>query len=679
MASLNTLRTKFSIVLSIVIALALLAFIFSLKAEMGFSGNDPEIGVIDGTSISYTEYARNYELVKNQNGASENTEAQAAALANATWQSLIAKYVLTPSFEDLGLRFTEAERVAMMSGEIESSTFYNAFASPATGQYDIDAVTQFLADAEVNPQSAALWQQLQEQARLEREFQKYMGLVKGGVYVNALEVAQGVKSANNTYSGKWVSKKYSSMPDSLFKITEGDLKHYYNKNKESFKKLPTRSISYVVFDVEPTEEDLLAIESAAREMGAKFAEQPVSDISRFIRTERKGEVATTFVSVGQIPAEEAEILTDGEMYGPVLKNNEWTMSRVVATKTAPDTLGIRHIVLPFGSDNLADSLLTAIKGGASFAEVAAAHSINTANAANGGEVGQVPFSALSGEFANVLSKAKKGSVVKVAEGGALQIIEVYSTTKPKKHLQIATINYPLVASEATRNTVHSAAGTFTVKAKGGSVELFNKVAGEEALTPRVATITEGDRTVRGVENSREMTRWAYGAEVGELSEIFKMGDSYTVAIVTDINDDEYSSLKSVESQVRSQVLRDKRYEAIVAELSGTTLSEKAASLNGEVADFKDVTFGSFYIDGIGVEPRLIGAISVADKGVVYGPVKGMSGVYIFEVDNIAVAENQTTEGEKVRAKATAERMVQQFVMPAVQQMAEIEDLRGQYF
>lgn len=56
MASLNTLRTKFGIVLSIIIALALLAFILSLKTEMGFSGNDPRVGVIDGEKINYSEY-----------------------------------------------------------------------------------------------------------------------------------------------------------------------------------------------------------------------------------------------------------------------------------------------------------------------------------------------------------------------------------------------------------------------------------------------------------------------------------------------------------------------------------------------------------------------------------------------------------------------------------------------
>ena len=39
----------------------------------------------------------------------------------------------------------------------------------------------------------------------------------------------------------------------------------------------------------------------------------------------------------------------------------------------------------------------------------------------------------------------------------------------------------------------------------------------------------------------------------------------------------------------------------------------------------------------------------------------------------------TTEGEKVRAQAMYESMAQQFFLPAIQQMAKIEDLRGKYF
>ena len=62
MASLNTLRTKFGVVLSIVIALALLAFIFSLRTDMGFSNNDPKVGVINGDKIRYSEYLHALQL-----------------------------------------------------------------------------------------------------------------------------------------------------------------------------------------------------------------------------------------------------------------------------------------------------------------------------------------------------------------------------------------------------------------------------------------------------------------------------------------------------------------------------------------------------------------------------------------------------------------------------------------
>ena len=112
MASLNTLRTKFGIVLSIVIAGALLAFILSLKTEMGFSGNDPRVGVINGKKINYSEYYNQYEQIKAQSGAQESDEQQSAMLANAAWQALIGKYVLEPGFDKMGLRVTEPERLS---------------------------------------------------------------------------------------------------------------------------------------------------------------------------------------------------------------------------------------------------------------------------------------------------------------------------------------------------------------------------------------------------------------------------------------------------------------------------------------------------------------------------------------------------------------------------------------
>ncbi|WP_290535630.1 peptidylprolyl isomerase [Alistipes sp.] len=676
MASLNTLRTKFGIVLSIIIALALLAFILSLKTEMGFSGNDPKVGVIDGEKINYSEYYDQYEKIKAQSGAQESDEQQAAMLANATWQSLVSKYVLTPGFAKLGLRVTESERLAMASGKQPSQAFYSAFADPRTGTFNVAAVSEFLAQAETNPQAAQAWAQLNEQACMEREMQKYYGLMRGGLFVNALEVERGMASANNSYAGKWAGKKYTDVPDSLFQITSADLKSYYSSHKDLFRQTPSRTISYVVFEVAPTDDDLLKLENTVMEVGKEFA--AAEELKSFVRTNRNGKIADNFVSAAQLPEDEAEALMAGKTYGPVLKNNEWTMARVLTVKEAPDSLGLRHIVLPYTEEKLADSLLTALRNGGDFAQAAARYSVYDATAANGGEVGVMPFSAFVGEFAETLGNAKAGDIVKIVSGETVQLMQVYRADKPSKHFQVATITYPVEASADTRRNVHNNAGSFMVNAKGSS-EAFAAAASEAAVTPRVAVINQGDRTLRGLEDSRDVVRWAYGAEQGDVSEIFTVGKDYVIAMLTSIDNDEYASVDKVEAQLRAQVLRDKKYDYIVKELSGSTLAEQAASLGSEVADFKDVTFASFYLEGPGFEPRLVGAITSSDKGVVSAPVKGFSGVYVFQVEDIQTADKQTAEGEKVRAQATYESMAQQFFLPAIQQMAKIEDLRGKYF
>ena len=676
MASLNTLRTKFGIVLSIVIAGALLAFILSLKTEMGFSGNDPRVGVIDGEKINYSEYYNQYEQVKAQSGAQESNEQQSAMLANAAWQALIGKYVLTPGFDKMGLRVTEPERMSMVSGQHPSQAFYNAFADPRTGEYNVAAVHQFLSEAEANAQAQQAWAQLNEQARMEREVAKFLGLIKGGVYVNSLEVANGVNSANNTYAGKWAGKKYSAVPDSLIQLKSSDIKAYYNSHKNMFKQTPSRALSYVVFEVSPTDDDMLALEKSVAEVGAQFA--ATEELKSFVRANRNGKIADNYVSAKQLSEEEAKALLDGATYGPVLKNNEWTMARALDTKIVPDSMGIRHIVLPYTQEALADSLLTVLKGGADFAQVAAQYSVYDATA-NGGEVGVMPFSAFSGEFAAALANAKTGDIVKIASGDAIQLMQVYRADKPSKHVQVASITYPVEASAATRRDIHNQAGTFSVNAKG-SVEAFNDAASAAAVTPRIASLAQGERTIRGLEDSRDVARWAYGAEVGDVSEIFPVGKDYVIAMLTEIDDNEFAPLEKVSAQIRAQVLRDKKYDYIVKELSGSTLDEQAKSLGTEVADFDNVTFGAFYVNGPGFEPRLIGAISsTTEKGVLSAPVKGLSGVYVFEVDDIQTSDKQTAEGEKVRAQAMAESMAQQFSVQAIQQMAKIQDLRGKYF
>lgn len=675
MASLNTLRTKFGIVLSLVIAFALLAFILSLKADMGFSGNDPQVGVMDGDKISYSEYMNAYTTIRERSGATESDDQQADMLADATWQMLLSQHVMKPGFEKMGITVTEPERLAIISGEHPTQALYSIFANPRTGQYDVAAVAEFLTRAESNPQAQLAWAYLNAQARDEREVAKYLALVRGGVYVNALEVAQGTEAANESFNGRWVGKKYNTVPDSLVEVSQSEIKAYYKQHRQQFRQTPSRTLSYVVFEVTPTQEDMDAIEQTVREVNQEFA--VTDDLRTFIRhNNRNGQIADRYVSAAQLTDEEAEALMAGRQYGPVLKNNEWTMARVLDNRMVPDSLGIRHIVLPYTENKLADSLLSALHAGADFAETAMQYSVYEATAQNGGDVGVLPFSAFTGDFIEPLATARRGDLLKITSGDAVQLMQIYRADKPTKHIRIASITYPVVASEATRLSAYNQAGVFSVNAKG-SVDAFNEAAATAAVTPRVATLQEDERTVRGLEKSRELVRWANQADKNDISEIFHIGNDYVVAVLTGIDDNLTAPLQKVSTQIRNRLMRDKKYAYILRDVQGTTLDEVAKSLDSETAPFEHIRYGSFYVNGIGIEPRLVGAISATEEqGTLSAPVKGMSGLYYYQVDDIAVEDKQNPEAERVRAQAAAEQAAQQGALNAIQQLAEIRDLRS---
>ena len=484
-----------------VIILALLAFIISLGPEMGFGNNDPKVGVIDGNKVSYTEYLNEYETVKNFTGAAESTEAEADALATAVWRSLITKHLFTPNLLEVGLDVTDKERMTMISGEHLSQAFYNSFADPATGAYDVESVTAFLSQVSAMPEYQNMWAFMNEQATAERLMSKFMGLVKAGTYANKLEVAQGVTAANESRNGRMVVLPYSGVENSTIEISDAEIESYYNAHKHLYTKTPYRAVSYVVFDVEPTSDDMLAIENKAKTMGEEFA--AAEDIRAFVR-KNMGQVATAYATADLL-SEEEQVLLDGKQYGPVLKGNEWVMSRAIDIKMAPDSLGLSHIVLTADQTTLIDSLYTALKGGADFAEAARAHSTYPSSAQVGGEIGVMPFAALTPELAEPLADAKKGDIVKVTVSGVTQIIKVNRVDAKKKHVLVGSIAVPVEASSATRRDVHNVASIFSVDGKG-SLDKFNAAATAAAVTPRVARVAQGERSIVGLENSHEVVR-----------------------------------------------------------------------------------------------------------------------------------------------------------------------------
>lgn len=446
-----------------------------------------------------------------------------------------------------------------------------------------------------------------------------------------------------------------------------------------FKQQPSRSISYVVFEVDPTEDDRLAAANEVEKLVAEFAatEEPMI----YAKSKSREAVDENYYSRAALSEEVAAIAFGADkskVYGPVLENDVYRISRVTDVKALPDSVAISYIVLAQNADK-ADSILNAAKSGANFAALAMEFSEDRATAEFGGELGTLPYSAYPESLRAEIDKASKGSFFKADLGQAVCVVRVDRKDAPVMKAQVATIAYPIIASPTTEKEIHSVANQFSVAAQG-SVDKFNAAAAESAVVPRTARVVNTERQIAGLgEDSRSIVRWAFDAKVGEVSEIFTVEGDYVVATVTEVRNDEYATLEQVYSQVYPVVLSNKKFEVLKAELEGKSIEEAAAALGVEVGSFENVTANGFYIDGIGIAPHTIGAIAKSAEGVVSKPINDLTGAYIVVVDQVVEVENQTAEKEQVRQSAMVEAQAAQRMNQALYEGAEIEDLRVKFF
>lgn len=688
MAGLNTLRTKGGLFLTIFIGGALLMFIISLAFENGgMGGQDPKVAEINGEKITYTHYQDTFDAVQNNlstmSGQDYSSSEAQDAVHNVTWQQLLNQYAIEPGFAKMGINVSNEERIELISGQYVSPIIASAFTNPQTGMFSPEEVVNYLnaaaADQQYGPLMMQRYEMLVHDAQVQRAMEKFVGLVSKGVFVNDLEVAAGVTAANKAFTGRWVGQNYMQVADSLVKVEKADVEKYYNENKKSYKQMPSRSISYVVFEVEPTENDRLAAANEVEKIAAEFAatDEPLI----YAKSKSRETVDEAYYSKEALSAEMAAIAFGkdrNQVYGPVLENDVYHISRVTDVRSMPDSVGVSYIVLAQNAAK-ADSLMAAAKGGADFAAMAMEFSEDRATAELGGELGTLPYSAYPEEFRAEIDNASKGSIFKVDMGQVVYVVRLDRKDAPVMKAQVATISYPIMASPSTEKDIHSIANQFSVAAQG-SVEKFNAAAAENAVVPRVARIMNSDRQIAGMsDDSRSIVRWAFDAEVGEVSEIYTVDRDYVVAIVTEKRDEKYATLQQVYNEVYPMVVNQKKFELLKSKLAGKSLEEAAAELGVEVGTFENVTANGFYIDGIGVAPRTIGAISQAAEGQLSQPINDITGAYIFVVDQVVEAENQTAEKEQVRQQAMAEAQAAQRMNQALYEGSEIEDLRVKFF
>ncbi len=689
MASLNTLRTKGGIIVSIVIGLALLAFLLGDLASprSGILGNNKmNVGEICGTAVDYMDYSRKAEemnriaqLLANKSSLTNEEVDQAR---NMAWESMISQHALMPGFDAMGIAVGEAEQIDMMTGVYISPVIAGIFTDPATGVLNKEALANFVANRDEDPSGNAplLWQYFKEQAANQRVMGKFVNLVAQSMTVNKLEVEQGVHDANNSYVARYVSLPYHTIADSTVHVADSRIREYYNKNKESFRQGESRDIEYVLFELIPSAEDYAQAEQHVAGIAAEFA--TAADPMQYAQANSQQAPNARYVKPEHLDPALREAVMAGDrkaVYGPVLGDGDvYSMARYADSRMMPDSVGAKVIVLQPTDTKLADSLVNALRKGGDFAAAAMQYSLDKSTP--DGDFGIFPPEVMPEGLGEALMKASKGDVFSVNTPQGLFVATLTYKTAPVLKVKVATLIYAVEPSQATDQAIYAQASAFLSKA-AGSTEKFNAALTESELARRVATIRNTDRAINGLGDSRELIHWAYNHKKGEVSAILELGGDYVVATLTGVSHQGIATIGEAAKAIRPILVREEKARMLGEKLKGESLDQIAATNGVAVAEAADVQYNSFYIDGAGVEMRLIGAICGTKQAgaALSKPVEGMSGVYVFGVTAVNTVDNATPESEKVRIEATSQSYLNERIGQALMDAAKVTDMRIKFF
>ncbi len=682
MATLNTLRTRGALILTIFIGVALLAFLLQdlTSASSVFQSRRNRVGSINGNNIDYMEYittADNLEqVIQTMYGRSSLSAAEQDQVNEMVWDRYIRRYAYEPGFSRLGVTVGEAEQIDMVQGEYTSPVIASIFGS-ATGAIDRAGLANFVASLDQDMSGGrmpAMWNYAKEEMVSERIMTKFVALARGGAFVNDLEVARGVSAANHVYNGKYAMLPFSGVADSLVEVTSSEVRAFYNKHKKDFRQSASRDVEYVTFNVAPSAEDYTA---AAEHIAAIVAEfEAAEDPMQYASLNSHERTDAGYYTESQLTGDQFAIAfgdREGEMAGPTLTGDVYTISRVAGDRMMPDSVGARHILLPATRAASADSLVNAIRGGADIFALAPLYSIDQMV-----DLGRFPPEMMVEPFRDAVIAARANDVFSVETQFGTHVVQMTYKGRPVRKVQIATVTYSVEPSAATEQAAYNAARDFLTVA-AGSKEKFDEAVASTGANRRVATIGGRDREVSGLTNSRELVRWSFNAKPGTVSPIMDIDDDYVVAVVTGAKEAGNASVEEAAPDIAQRLRIDKKAAMLTEQMAGKSVDEVAAMAGASTGDVADLRTNSLYNQALGVEPAAIGVFAGLSAGETSKPVKGYGGMYLVSVSSVDTAEDATDASEKVRLEANTEGSLPQRLFQALSDESDIKDYRAKFF
>ena len=710
MAALQEIRSHGPLLVG-VIALGLFAFIAGDAWKVIAPRQSQDVGEVYGKKLSATDFQKLFEeyadAVKFSQGLTALTDEQNDAVKDQVWQSYVNNQLIENEAKKLGLTVSD-EEVQNIIDEGSATILSNTpFLNQTTGAFDKDMLNMFLVNyssmnasntsAEIMQQYQQVynyWTFIEKTLRQNRLAEKYQTLLSMSLLSNPVEAQNSFDARTTQTDFLMAALPYSSVLDSSIVVTDAEIKARYDKKKEQYRQLvETRDIRYIDVQVVASDEDRATLESEMEDYTEQLRGE-VADYTTFVRQSGSEQpFINLYYTANALPSDVVARLDSvevGGVFGPYYNTADNTINsfKKLEVVNMADSIQFRQIQVTGDTQaraqELADSIYTAIKGGADFAELAQKYGqtgepvwITSANY----EGAQVDGDNL--RYINAIITTPQNQLTNLNLTQANVILEVVAKKNVQPKYKVAVVKRPIEFSKETYNKAYNEFSEFV--AANSTYEKM--VANAEDAGFRLYTqgeVQNSDHTIGSIRNTKDALKWVFEAKTGDASGLYECGESDRLMQVgvARINKVGYRPLALVQDEIKRELIREKKGEQLLAKAAGASL-DQLKTMDEAVSDsVKRVSFSSpAYVAAVGGSEYVFSADAlVGQQGVASAPLKGNYAVYVLQ----PYAQNKTNDTydeavEKISLRNTKKTIALQQFGNDLYMKANVKDTRYLWF
>jgi peptidyl-prolyl cis-trans isomerase D len=708
--------------------LALLTFILTgLFDKIGSSVDRGTLGTIDGNEVDTAVYyskLRQFEMSDRQQFQQqqrEYTDKDAEQSADKAWSAAVDEIILKSEYEALGLAVSEKEFTSFLYGE-EGFTLLpeiqQAFTDPATGQFNAAQLQKYVQDQEKSTDPAAIdgWKRTKEAIRTQRMQEKYFQYLGQGAYVTKLEAKNEYLAKNESKSISFVMGAYRDISDDQMKVSDQEVRAFYEKNKDKpkYQVMAGRDVKYFDVTIVPSKSDSSAFNKEFAKIKKEFA--AATNDSVFVMTNSEIRMYAsghmmTFRPEGDPKARQGmtypaamdtvfKTATVGQLVGPYNDQGTTRLAKVLDFNS--NVMKVRHILIsaPKGdtkkiasAKKLADSLVKVVNA-TNFEEFVKKYSEDPGSKDKGGVYEDFMDYEMVTPFSDFAKSKPVGTIGVVQTDFGFHIMEVLDRKNDKRFPVLAIVQKTLLPSEDTKIKLKDKAYNLLSKLDRelnkkedvtDKVILFDTIARREGFYSRPARMFDEAPKVQGFSTkmaAQTILELAYNedAKVGDLCSAPIQDDNrLIIAMVSSIREKGVPALVDTYERMRTDALNEKKANFYLKKMgSVTNLEALAKKLKTDVKE-AEVTFASPSIQGGGYELEVVGALfsgKLKDKMSSKAMV-GQSGVYVIRVNKTKKAPAaKDYEAEKMQLLSQIKASIANSSRQALQKKLNVMDNRA---